>query len=152
MRFTKAMRVRAAATLALAYALCVLAPPVALAFTEGAQAFRCVTGHHHQQRAAAAAHSPGAQAHDRNAPVHVHSDGSAHRHGAANDSGANKTDENGTVGDCCGYFCVSAVPASPLPDVVPMLGMFIAVAAVDNGIGGRGPDRIDRPPILLLPQ
>jgi hypothetical protein len=42
------------------------------------------------------------------------------------------------------------MPPSPTPDVVPAVGVHTAGAAIDTGIVGRGPDRIDRPPIVSL--
>jgi hypothetical protein len=44
------------------------------------------------------------------------------------------------------------MPMSPTHDVAPTARMLSVLLVADHGIAGRGPDRIDRPPIVLLPR
>ena len=137
-----------AVTFAVAYALCVLAPPVARAFVDGAAVFHCLTDRH--GNGAAMAHVHEAKAYAHNAAGHDHGGASSHRY-MGPEPGEGKADANGAAFNCCGYFCLSAMPAGPAPGILPAAHVLPVVAAVDNGIAGCGPDRIDRPPIVLLP-
>jgi hypothetical protein len=133
-----------AVTFAVAYLLCVLAPPVALAFVDGSSAFHCLTTQH--QRSSAHMHDATTQvgsvvAHSHDVPHHDTSPGTSQSDSHSLDAAVN----------CCGLFCVSAMPAGPAPEFVRIALVVPAVAAVNYGIAGRGPDRIDRPPIALLP-
>ena len=142
-RLTRTMRWRAAVTLALAYLLCVLVPPVARAFVDNTPTVQSVADYDRHDHAVA---------HAADAKVSFLGDGAAHRHGTHDDTSQNGTGADGhdkAVG-CCGYFCMSAAPAAPVQDITPAFGTFAAVAAIDRGIDGRGPGRIDRPPIALL--
>jgi hypothetical protein len=132
------------------YLLCVLSLPVALAFADTAKALHCLTIKH--QHADTGAHAGDANAHVHAAVEHIHDDGAAHRHGD-NDSSSHGhgTAGSGAVDNCCGYFCLSAMPAGPTPDVLPMACIRSVTVSADYGIAGRGPDRIDRPPIVHLP-
>ena len=170
-RLTRTSRVRMAITFAAAYLLCVLTPPVALAFVGGLTALHCLTGSHHHNAAMgrdAHTHSPNAGAHSGAGHSHspaVHSDSHAghdhagsHHHADAADHHAvpahaslGKGDGSGTDAGCCGVFCVSAMPAGLIADVLPLPGMPPAAAAAEPGIAGRGPGRIDRPPNVSLP-
>ena len=142
---TKTLRSRAAIALAIAYALCVMAPPVALAFTDGAAAAHCLTEDHH-----AASHAHGQRDLHAHGATHVHAGGTAHQHtdeAVPTNDGSGK--QAGHAAGCCGLFCFAAVagdpgivlgrplPASPVPP------------AIDENPGGRGPDRLIRPPITL---
>jgi hypothetical protein len=146
-RLTRTLRLRAAITLALAYALCVLVPPVALAFMDGAAVVHCLTTRHQHRTAAVNTHDVDTHAHHTTADNH--GGASAHDHDSHHGSGA-QTDGQAGI-NCCGIFCLSAMPMSPAPDVSPPARIVSLVSAIDHGIAGRGPDRIDRPPIVLLP-
>ena len=142
-RLRKPFRLKAAITIAALYALCVLAPNVALAFGEGTA--HCLTegtaAHVHQARA--------------EAPAHVHADGTTHHHGDAiahDDHGSvphkhSDSDGKNHSGTCCGLFCISAMPAAPVASLPA------PPKAASHGFGhvyelaGRGPTRINRPPI-----
>src|SRR3954462_78833 len=88
-------RWRAAVALAALYALCVLAPHAALAFTHAAA--HCLTEPH----GAAHVHAPVKPAR------HVHADDTEHdHHGGAPDK---PSDGKSVSGNCCGLFCVSAL-------------------------------------------
>jgi hypothetical protein len=135
---TRRSRIKAAITATLLYAVCVLAPSAALALSADAAA-HCLTGpggaaHVHQQQTAPHGDVAAGGA------VHEHSDESApHQHSDA--------DGKSHAGTCCGLFCVTALPHEPVLSLaVP------PTAALDRPHGvyelaGRGPDRINRPPI-----
>jgi hypothetical protein len=147
-RLTRTTRLRAAMTLALAYALCVLAPQVALAFMDGAAVVHCLTTRHEHRTADVPTHNVDAHAHHA---AHDQGDGAAPQHDGHRGSGKAQTDGQAAGANCCGIFCLSAMPMSPAPDVTPTARITSLVSAIDHGIAGRGPDRIDRPPIVLLP-
>lgn len=140
-RFTRTRRSRAAVTLALAYVLCVLVPSIALAFSGSWAAAHLSIGHHH---GAVAIHVDGAK-------PSLDGGGAAHRHGTHDDPTGTGADGHDETAVCCVYFCVSAVPATEMQDVTPVLGMSAALASVDRGIAGRGPGGIERPPKSHLP-
>jgi hypothetical protein len=158
-RLTRTSRVRMTIAVAIAYLLCVLAPPAVLASIDSTALRHCLTGGHHHK----AAMRVDAHVHDRHAATHSHSPVAhdhAHHHAAAADhhAGATHADSLGE-GDgksadtgCCGLFCVSAMPAGPMADVVATPGALAAAIAAEPGIAGRGPGRIDRPPNVSLPQ
>jgi len=159
---TKCFRVKAAVAMAALYAVCILAPSAAFAFSNNPSIAHCLieghsttavhdhgsTAHDH---ATPAAHDHGATAAHDHGRVHVHADGTAHRHHddgptqkQANDSG--KTD----VANCCGLFSIVAVAGEP--DLI--LGLSghasILLPPLREALSGRGPERINRPPISLL--
>lgn len=87
---------RAVAALIAAYALCVLAPHVALALSDGAMAVHCLN----IPDDVVAVHDHAAMEHDHSA-MHSHQDrGSAPKH---HDHGGK------TPGDCCGVFCMGVL-------------------------------------------
>src|SRR5262245_6660260 len=149
----KTVRIRAAITLAALYALCILAPAAAFAFSDNPAVAHCLTEGH-------------VGIHDHGGKVHVHADGTAHQHHA--DGTAHQHHDDGTAhqhhddgaapqpsGDdgkapmatCCGLFSVVAIPGEP----VPSLGFYSLASVVlqppGEALGGRGPERINRPPI-----
>jgi len=134
---TKRIRFRAAIAVAALYAFCVLAPHAALALTQAAA--HCLTephgaAHVHQEQAAATSH--------------VHADGVAHVH---SDTGTphNHSDADGRDhgGNCCGLFCVTALTHEPTPALSePLAASLVGLDEFDQ-LAGRGPDRINRPPI-----
>lgn len=126
------------------YALCVLAPNVALALTNAAFAVHCLTepsnlSHTHSAKKSA---------------VHQHADGAAHVHQLSANV-ATLEDENsgqatpGKVNEtnCCGLFCVTALncdgvallPAPPPSD--------LGVAMPQHDPASLAPPRIYEPPI-----
>jgi hypothetical protein len=142
---TRRLRLKAALGLVALYAFCVLAPHAAVAL--GNIAAHCLT----EDRVAAHIHNAAAQttqhAHD-GGTVHQHADGTMHRHAGedtANES--SDTDRKTHSGNCCGLFCISAIPfeagvALPAPPAVST-----DRPALCDALAGRGPDRINRPPI-----
>ena len=151
---TKAARWRAAVLLALAYAVCTLAPAASFAFGDGTLAAHCLTIDDHD--GLQSAHSPH---HEHSAGgTHTHADGTTHVHAekvaatahshdqdagdGAKSGGQGKTSD----GNCCGLMCVPALPAG-LPDGnLPDLARAAAVSSVFDGLAGQPAVRLDRPP------
>ena len=132
--FTSTMRRRAAGAIALAYLACVIWPPLALAFADGAVAAHCLTDDH--QIVAAA---------------HVHQDGMVHEHHGAggSDHQPAHSDGKGTTGNCCGLFSLNAMaPAVSMPVGPPQRGVAFHPAVV-AALAGHGPARLYRPPNVL---
>jgi len=150
--------------IALTYLACVIAPPVSLAFTDGAVAAHCLTEDHHVA-----------------ATVHVHADGTEHVHTKSHDAAkphdhathdhatpgaaahdhatpvpdqkqadSSKDTDKKSGGTCCGLFCLSAA--------VDQVSLTIGIAprasilqpALEAPTMGLEPARIDRPPIILV--
>jgi hypothetical protein len=172
-RLTRRLRLRLAATLAAAYALCVIAPPVALAFTDGKVAAHCLNENHHVMAAVPsdggthvhtipAAAQPAAHehaAHDHHAVPHDHVMPAMHDHaGATSHDRAQpvqaKADPQhegkSTGGNCCGLFCLGGATFAMLPaiGIAPRAGVLHPALQAD--VAGVAPARIDRPPNSLL--
>jgi hypothetical protein len=136
-RVAKRLRTRAAVVLAVLYASCVIAPPLTLAFTDGASAAHCLTDDHH-----------GVNVQHTHGAVHLHHDDGAlgQNGGHGNEKSDNKTKSD----NCCGLFCVTA---GAVPSVAALTGPDHATAmdvVLDDTLGGRLTDRIDRPPRASL--
>src|SRR5512145_2486677 len=103
-RLTRAMRSRAAVTLAVLYMLCVLIPAAALALGDGSRAAHCITADHHGLRAVHG-HEHANHGHATQEPaggkVHLHDDGTSHEHSKAP---VGKSSD----AQCCGLVCLSA--------------------------------------------
>jgi hypothetical protein len=154
---TKVFRRKAAVTLAALYALCVVAPSAALAFTDGTVAAHClmeglgIESISHGGGASVHVHADGT-AHHHGASVHVHSDGSVHHHPDGDKPGstaarATDGDEEGGSGQCCGLFPMVGLSNEPrgVSGRSPLASIAIPVLA--DTLVGRGPERINRPPI-----
>jgi len=151
-KLTKRLRIKTALALVALYAVCILAPHAAMAFS--ALPAHCLTdasltahvhtaatpahshggnaGHHHNGHQ----HAAGAQ--DAQAP-HVHADGGTpHKH----DGGKSHPSTN-----CCGVFCISAIGCEPQTVFTPTPVVSLSAPALDEALVGRGPSRINRPPI-----
>ena len=142
-RLTKGLRIRAGIVLATLYALCVIGPSLALAFTDGAAAAHCLTDDHH---GVTRLHS------HATAPAHVHShmhaDGTAHQYADHGIPAKDAPSTHGGSGTCCGLFCFAAVTGD-FPVVVDGAVLDARVMAwLDDGLAGREPERINRPPIV----
>jgi hypothetical protein len=147
-------RFAAALALAVIYALCVLAPHAAVALGADPHCLKDVP---------VAAHVHAAKAEPHEHAMHQHGDGmrqhgadTVHRHsnGLANglaDSSVPKqsdTNDKNHAATCCGLFCLTAIaldvavmlPPPPPPVTLAALGR-------DEAHAGRGPIRINRPPI-----
>jgi hypothetical protein len=131
---TKAFRTKAAIVLAALYLLCILAPSAVFAFSANSGVAHCLTEGH-------------VGVHDHGGKVHVHADGTAHQHhddGAAPPSG---DDEKSRAASCCSLFSVVAIPGEPglSPGLHSPASIVLPVLA--DALSGRGPERINRPPI-----
>jgi hypothetical protein len=128
-------RIKAALAVAVIYTLCALAPSVALAFP-GSMAAHCLS----QDIA-------GTSPHEHGVTAHVHADGVTHHHPGV---GAHKTSGDANKGhgaECCGLFSVVAIPPTAMlifgsAHLVP-----VTFSALQEFVYGRGPERINRPPI-----
>ena len=137
----KTVRIRAAITLAVLYALCILAPAAAFAFSDNPAVAHCLTEGH------VGIHDHSGK-HDHGGKAHVHADGTAHQHhddGAAPQPAGD--DGKAPIATCCGLFSVVAISGEP----VPSLGFYSLASVVlpppGEALSGRGPERINRPPI-----
>jgi len=134
---TKNLRRRAAILIAVAYAFCVMTPAAALAFSNSPTLFHCLQDGDSTARAA-----------EHVALAHSHGDGAVHQH-APDSAPAHHSghDGNADAGNCCGLFCVSALTYS----VSLTFGLFAAASpsmpTVANGLTGRAPAPLHRPPI-----
>jgi hypothetical protein len=131
---TKTFRVRAAIALAALYTLCILAPSAAFAFSASPGVAHCLIEGH-------------VGVHDHGGKVHVHADGSAHHHdhdGAAPPPG---DDEKSRVASCCSLFSVVAIPGEPGLSLGLYNPASTVLPALTDTLSGRGPERINRPPI-----
>lgn len=127
-RLPKKLRVKTALFVAVLYALCVITPGLALAFTDSATAAQCLTDHHH---AADGRHA--------NGEAHLH-----HNKGASGDHEKQKSE------NCCGLFCVTAGTVPLSTQLGPPDHAHPIKSVLDGTLGGRPSDRIDRPPRSLL--
>jgi hypothetical protein len=155
----KTVRIRAAITLAALYALCILAPAAAFAFSNNPAVAHCLTEGHvgihdhsgkHDHGGKAHVHADGTahQHHADGTTLHHHADGTAHQHhddGAAPQAAGD--DGKAPIATCCGLFSVVAISGEP----VPSLGFYSLASVVlpppGEALSGRGPERINRPPI-----
>jgi len=131
---TKTSRAKAAMIVAALYTLCILAPSAAFTFSANPGVAHCLTEGH-------------VGVHDHGGKVHVHADGVAHHHdddGAAPPSGDN---EKSRMATCCSLFSVVAISG----ELGVSLGLYsptsIVLSVLADALSGRGPDRINRPPI-----
>jgi hypothetical protein len=138
---SKTFRVNAAIVLAALYALCILASSAAFAFSNNPAVARCLTEDHigvHVQ----------VSTHDQGGKAHVHADGAAHEHhddGAAPPSSGD--DGKAAVAACCGLFSVVAISDGPGLSLALYSPASIIAPALGEALSGRGPNRINRPPI-----
>lgn len=157
---TRAGRWRAAVLLALAYALCTLAPAASFAFGDGTLAAHCLTINGHDGLQSSHSH----EHHEHSAGVsHTHADGTthvhaekasltAHSHGDDAGDGAKSGGHGRTSdGNCCGLMCVTALPAGIPDGNLPDLPRAAAVSSVLDCPAGQPAARLDRPPNSSLP-
>lgn len=132
---TKKFRTNAALAVAVLYALCALAPSVALAFPDS-MAAHCLS----EELAAASPHEHGATA-------HVHADGIKHHHPGVGAHKKSSDESKGHGADCCGLFSVVAIPAATMLIFGSVHLVPVTFPALDEFVYGRDPERINRPPI-----
>jgi hypothetical protein len=139
---------RAAGFVALLYVAGVLMPSAALVFSDGAISAYCFDEIADQVASV--------QVH-----VHVHSDGTVHHHvdkGAAvadqhqtPPSGTGHSPTHSHDGNCCGSYGFTAVLPAFGGSIAAPPAYHIQQPILTSCLVGCGPDRIDRPPIALLP-
>lgn len=123
------------------YALCVVAPSMALAFADGSVAAHCLAANHHSLSQPQRLHS---QHH-----THIHSAATADHSEAAAPVTQDESKHGDYVGACCGLFCF-AVALNGQEDIASQrISHKVVVLALDERLTGRGPDRIIRPPKAL---
>jgi hypothetical protein len=139
---TKSLRVKAAIVLAALYALCVLAPAAAFALSNNPAIGHCLTEGH------VSVHEHGAK-HEHGGKLHVHADGTTHQH---HDDGTapqpSRNDGTAAIATCCGLFSVVAIPGEPVPSFEFDSLASVVLPVVGEALSGRGPERINRPPIV----
>jgi hypothetical protein len=130
---TSTFRAKAAIVLAALYMLCILAPSAAFAFSTNPGVAHCLTEGH-------------VGVHDHGGKVHVHADGIAHHHDddATPPSGDN---EKSPVATCCSLFSVVAISGEPGPSWGLYSPASTVLPVLADALSGRGPERINRPPI-----
>jgi hypothetical protein len=131
---TKTFRAKAAIVLAALYTLCILAPSAAFAFSTNPDVAHCLI-------------EGQIGVPDHGGKVHVHADGTAHQHdddGAVPPSGDN---EKSRVATCCSLFSVVAISGEPGPSLGFESPVSIVSPILADALSGRGPERINRPPI-----
>jgi hypothetical protein len=135
----------AAWLVALAYLAGVVTPSAALAFGDGAASAYCFDEIAEQVAAP-------------NVQVHVHADGTVHHHttlDAPQKDSERSQNPAGSQGhtheaDCCGAFGFAAVlPAQSVP-IAGSTVFHVRLPILTECLVGCRPDRIDRPPIVLL--
>lgn len=155
MRLTKAKRCRAGWLLALVYVLCVLAPGLSFAFSDGLRAAACLTDEH---RGLGVVHVHGLS---EASTHHVHRGGHAGEHSSSHVYDGQKdmayvADEapgpsNGplkTMGaQCCGAVCLSALPATILEVIKPSAPTSFCASDNYRSVADNAPPRHYRPPI-----
>ena len=132
---TKRARVRVAKVFVALFAACVILPSVALAYADGTTAAHCLEGEHGI----------------KSGKTHVHADGASHKH-LDDDTLQNGSDSDGVAvpTTCCGLFCLAALPVDAgVTTSEPICSTPISELAAE-GLSGREPNRINRPPISLL--
>jgi hypothetical protein len=142
---TRTVRIRMAMLFALLYAACVIAPSVALAFGPPDADLHCLMEIEgmiaaHDDHGAVHRHADGA--------VHRHADGAVHRH-ADHGSLQKHPDSDGKApaDKCCGLFSVTALAVEPGLALSAPAPVSVTFAMIEDRLGGRGPERINRPPI-----
>ena len=151
-RLTRAKRLRAGWLIALAYLLCVLAPTISYALPGVHAPARCLTDQNHV---------PG-MVHIHSELQHLHDDGHAHDHTAAQgnstghdhsmsvESDSKSVPENAphkSGGECCGLMCVSAIPATVVDIVKPSAPTALCEVEGYRNVADNAPPRLYRPPI-----
>lgn len=134
---TKNLRKRAAILIAVAYAFCVLAPTAALAVADSPTVFRCLSNTSVISNSA-----------EHGGAAHTLADGAAHQHKQSGvpDHHSNQ-DGKADAGNCCGLFCVSALVHESGLAFGPLAPASSSEAMLANGLTGRAPGPLHRPPI-----
>jgi hypothetical protein len=158
-RLTNAKRLKAGWLLALVYMLCVLAPGISFAFSDGSLAAPCLTDENHGLGIVRVHELSEASAQHAQKGGHVHKHSATHAHFGQSDGQKDITyvaDEtpapaNGphkTSGaQCCGMVCLSALPATITDIVKPAAPTSICAPENYRNVVDDAPPRLYRPPI-----
>jgi hypothetical protein len=140
---TKTTRIWGATIAALLYAVCVLAPTIAFALGDQAHAVHCLIEDH---GASTAIQMP------QHSHAGTHADGMTHEHSGAPHEHSKAPDHKGKAANvaCCGLAFTSALPAVLIE--VPVLAAPRACEVPEHqpGVASLAPDRLYKPPIVLL--
>ena len=131
-RFSKTARLRAAILMAVIYAVCVLAPTVAMAST----GLACPN----ETAGMMQVHKHAGQLAD-----HDHDDAKAHADKGTSGQHNNAADE----GKCCGTMFFSAIATDQELSLAPLTLTADLIPSVGAAITGHMPDGLIRPPALL---
>jgi hypothetical protein len=150
---TKLFRIKAALALAALYGFCVLAPSLAFALFDNPAVPFCLTesylnptlysGATHAHDDGAAHHHADHTAPHEHAASHEHT--TAHEHSAPHqhpDHGA-----NGNPTDCCGLFPMVGLFGEARIAFAPSNVVAVPYPTLTGALQGRGPERINKPPI-----
>lgn len=152
-RLRKAQRIKATITLTVVYALCVLAPSVAFALAGNDHITHCLTEDHglaapSHHATTTHTHADGTVHAHHDAKAHVHADGSMQEptsHHASSPRGDDDGKNHGTT--CCGLFSVVGISWHPTFSFGTFSVATLSFLALQDALSGRGPERINRPPI-----
>jgi hypothetical protein len=158
-RFTRAKRWKAGWLLALVYALCVLAPGISFAFSDGLRAVACLSAENHGL-GLVHVHGP-----SEGSTQHVHQSGHVHEHPTgyvhsaqfgdhrdaayvADEAPAPANEPHKTSGSqCCGAACLSALPATIVDIIKPSVPTSNFASENYRSVADNAPPRHYRPPI-----
>ena len=155
-RLTRAKRLRAGWFVALVYLLCVLAPGISFAFSDGSRAAPCLTDENHGL-GIIHVHEYG-----EGASQHVHKDGHLNEQGGEVHFNKSKNLSTISVADetpaapakdhhkasgaqCCGMVCLSALPTTVIDLVNPLMPTSVCVSETYPNVADRAPPRHYRP-------
>jgi hypothetical protein len=144
---TKLLRIKAALALAAVYGFCVLAPSLAFAFFDNPAVPFCLT----ESYLNPTLHSGAMQVHD-DGVAHHHADHTAsHEHSTPHEHSAPHqhpdSSANGNPTDCCGLFPMVGLLGEVRVALGPSNPVSMPLVALTDALQGRGPERINKPPI-----
>ena len=152
----KAKRVRAGWLLALVYLLCVLAPTASFALPGEHALAPCLTDENHVPGVPHIRNVSAPRHIDRAGRPHDHSGSHAHTSAIVQDVNSIAADRDHDAdrnshapdGQCCGLFCLTALPAALVSVAAPSRAMSLCATRVDRPVADNGPDHHYRPPIV----
>lgn len=158
-RLTSVKRLRAGWLIALVYLLCVLAPGLSFALSDGSRPAPCLTDANHELGIIHV------HQFSDSTSQHFHSDGHAHQHPGERShfSASDKSDGSALIADetpapatdhhkssgtkCCGMVCISALPATVLEISEPSPPKSHSASEIYRHLADNAPPRHYRPPI-----
>jgi len=158
-RLTRAKRLRAGWLIALVYLLCVLAPGLSFALSDGSREAPCLTDAGHEL-GIIHVHQSG-----DSTSQHVHGDGHVHEHPSGHSlfSKSDNSDGSALIADeapaptndhhkssgtqCCGMVCLSALPGTVVDIVKPSAPTSVCNSENHRNVADNAPPRHYRPPI-----